>query len=430
MYAKKHHVRVFIFSGLLGLLLAGCAANVGKAIKVSDEQLAKYGALSAADAIAALERRVNEAMKADMPFLAPNYYRGASEILGDIRKSPEKKPKDELIGNIAKADAILDKGQTMMSVVQSRLVNELALKGQMDKDNVAKVYPKEYEKSIGELSSLIEKIELGKADNIDKDKIELIKMMQALDVKAIQYTALHESEVINEDTRSKDGEKLAPATLAEAQRIYLDAGSRIAQAPHDEALVKRAGADTLFAARHARYVNLRVLILQEKIKESIEPIVLEEEKRLFDISTALGHKDLRDQPIEKQAGEIAQAATEVTQGQQKARQTIGAVSEQSKALEGRLKEANDAMQRANELLDLKDVQLADKNSQLSGKDAQFSEKNAKLSEKDALISEKNAQLAEKEAQLKILNDRIAQLEGQNKLLAEEKTAKVKGKTAK
>ncbi len=430
MYAKKHHVRVFIFSGLFGLLLAGCAANVGKTIKVSDEQLARYGTLSAADAIAALERRVNEAMKADMPFLAPNYYRGASEILGDIRKSPEKKPKDELIGNIAKADAILDKGQTMMSVVQSRLVNELALKGQMDKDNVAKVYPKEYEKSIGELSSLIEKIELGKADNIDKDKIELIKMMQALDVKAIQYTALHESEVINEDTRSKDGEKLAPATLAEAQRIYLDAGNRIAQTPHDEALVKRAGADTLFAARHARYVNLRVLILQEKIKESIEPIVLEEEKRLFDISTALGHKDLRDQPIEKQAGEIAQAATEVTQGQQKARQTIGAVSEQSKALEGRLKEANDAMQRANELLDLKDVQLADKNSQLSGKDAQFSEKNAKLSEKDALISEKNAQLAEKEAQLKILNDRIAQLEGQNKLLAEEKTAKVKGKTAK
>ena len=390
MHAQKHHAWVFIFGGLLSLLLAGCAANVGKTIKVSDEQLAKYGTLSAADAIAALEKRINEAKNANMPFLAPDYFRGASEILSDAQKSSDKKPKDELISHIAKADAILDKGQTIMAIVQSRLVNELALKNQLDKDNVAKVYPKEYEKSVSELSSLIKKVELEKADNLDKDKIELIKMMQALDVKTIQYTALHESEVINEDTKSKDGEKQAPATLAEALRVYLDAGNRIAQAPHDEALVQRAGADALFAARHARYVSERVLALQNKFKESVEPIVLEEEKRLLDISTALGHKDPRDQPIEKQAEEIAQVAGEIVQGQQKSKQSIGAVNDQSKVMERRLKEANDAMQQAN-------AQLAEKDAQISGKDAQ----------------------------LKILNDQIAQLEEQNKSLVAAKAAKAK-----
>ena len=390
MHAQKHHAWVFIFGGLLSLLLAGCAANVGKTIKVSDEQLAKYGTLSAADAIAALEKRINEAKNANMPFLAPDYFRGASEILSDAQKSSDKKPKDELISHIAKADAILDKGQTIMAIVQSRLVNELALKNQLDKDNVAKVYPKEYEKSVSELSSLIKKVELEKADNLDKDKIELIKMMQALDVKTIQYTALHESEVINEDTKSKDGEKQAPATLAEALRVYLDAGNRIAQAPHDEALVQRAGADALFAARHARYVSERVLALQNKFKESVEPIVLEEEKRLLDISTALGHKDPRDQPIEKQAEEIAQVAGEIVQGQQKSKQSIGAVNDQSKVMEKRLKEANDALQQAN-------AQLAAKDAQISGKDAQ----------------------------LKILNDQIAQLEEQNKSLVAAKAAKAK-----
>lgn len=390
MHAQKHHAWVFIFGGLLSLLLAGCAANVGKTIKVSDEQLAKYGTLSAADAIAALEKRINEAKNANMPFLAPDYFRGASEILSDAQKSSDKKPKDELISHIAKADAILDKGQTIMAIVQSRLVNELALKNQLDKDNVAKVYPKEYEKSVSELSSLIKKVELEKADNLDKDKIELIKMMQALDVKTIQYTALHESEVINEDTKSKDGEKQAPATLAEALRVYLDAGNRIVQAPHDEALVQRAGADALFAARHARYVSERVLALQNKFKESVEPIVLEEEKRLLDISTALGHKDPRDQPIEKQAEEIAQVAGEIVQGQQKSKQSIGAVNDQSKVMEKHLKEANDAMQQAN-------AQLAEKDAQISGKDAQ----------------------------LKILNDQIAQLEEQNKSLVAAKAAKAK-----
>ena len=390
MHAQKHHAWVFIFGGLLSLLLAGCAANVGKSIKVSNEQLAKYDTLSATDAIAALEKRVNEAKSVNMPFLAPDYFREASEILSDAQKSSAKKSKNDLISDIAKADAILDKGQTMMAIVQNRLANELELKNQLDKDNAAKIYPKEYEKSVSELSSLIEKVELEKADKIDKDKIELLKTMQALEIKTVQYTALHESEVINENTQSKDGEKQAPATLAEALRVYQDAKNRIAQAPHDEASVKRAGDEALFAARHARYVSERVLVLQNKFKESVEPIVLEEEKRLLDISTALGHKDPRDQPIEKQAEEIAQAAGEIVQGQQMSKQTVGVANDQSKVMEKRLKEANDAMQQAN-------AQLAEKDAQLSGKDAQ----------------------------LKILNDQIAQLEEQNKSLVEAKAAKAK-----
>ena len=372
MHARKHHAWVYIFGGLLCLLLAGCAADVGKTVKVSDAELAKYDTLSATDAVAALEKRLNDAKAANMPFFAPDYFRGASEILSDVQKSPEKQPKNELIGNIAKAGAILDKGQTMMAIVQSRLVNELAMKDQMDKDNVAKVFPKEYDNSISDLSDLIQKVELEKADNLDKDKVELIKTMQALDVKTIQYIALHDSEVINEDTQSKDGEKQAPATFAEALRVYQDAGNRISQAPHDEKLVQHAGADALFAANHARYVNERVVALQNQIKQSIEPIVLGEEKRLLDISTALGHKDVRDQPIDRQAEELAQAAGKIVQGTQKSSQAIGAVNDQNKALEANLKEANDALQQAN-------VQI----KALSDQVAQLEEQNKSLVEAQA-----------------------------------------------
>lgn len=389
MNVQKHHARIFVFGGLLGLLLAGCSANVGKTIKVSDEQLTKYGALSSADAVAALEKRVNEAKNAGMPFLSPNHFRGASEILGDTQKSADKKPKNELISDIARAEAILDKGTAMMAIVQTRFADELALKNQLDKDSVAKVYPKEYEKTISALSGLIEKVELEKAENLDKDKAELIKRIQALDVRAIQYTALHESDVINEDTRNSDGEDQAPATLAETQRVYQDAMNRIAQNPHDGETVRRAEADALFAARHARNVNRRVLFLQNRIKKtSVETIVLDEEKRLLDISAALGHNDVRDRTMEIQAEEIAKAAGEIVQGQQKTNQAIGAVNDQSKVFEQRLKEANDATQQAN------------------------------------------AQLAGKDAQLKTLNEQVAQLEAQNKSLVEAKAAKPKTTKAK
>lgn len=390
MRKQHHHVWVFIFGGLVSLLLAGCAADVGKTIKISDEQVSKYGTLSAADAVAVLAKRVDSAKNAYMPYYAPDYYRGASEILSDVQKAPEKKPKNELISTIAKADAILDKGEAMMAVVQSRLANEFALKNQLDKDNAPKVYPKQYENAINDLASLVKKVELEKADSFDKDKAELDKMMQALDVKTIQYTALHESDVINEDTKSKDGDDNARATLDESLRVYLDAANRIAQAPHDEVIVQRAGADALFAARHARYVNERVMALQIQFKKAIEPVVLEEEKGLLDISTALGQADQRDQPVDKQAEKIALAAGELTQGQQKTKQTIGAATEQNKAFEKRLKDANDAMQKSNDAA--------------------------------------NAQLAGKDAQIKSLNDQVAQLVEQNRALTEAAAPKPKSKT--
>ena len=383
MHTQRKHSWIFFVAGLLGLMLAGCAANVGKSITASNDQLAKYETFSATDAIAALDKRINEARNANMPFLAPNYYRGAHEILSDVQKAADKKPKNELIGEIAKADAILDKGNTMMVIVQDRLANLLTMKNQMDKDNVAKIYPKEYEKSVDALSGLIEKVELEKAGNTDKDNAELLKKMQALDVRTIQYTTLHASDVINEDTDSKDGDKQASATLAESIRVYQDALNRIALAPHDDAQVTRAGADALFAALHARYVNERVAALQIKLKESIEAVVLEEEKRLLDISTALNNQDLRDRPVEKQAEDIAKAAGEIVQGQQSSKQAIGAINDQSKALELRLKEAHDETQQAK------------------------------------------LQIIEKDSQLKIANDRVLQLEEQNKALTAEKTQKPK-----
>ncbi len=407
MREQKYQTGKFIFGGLLSLLLVSCGTDLGKTIKISDAQLTKYSTLSAADAMAALEKRIQNAKKDDMPFLAPNYFREASDILSDTQKSVGKKPKDELINDLAKADAILDKGQTMMAIVKSRLTNELALKSQMDKDHVATVFPKEYEKTLSELSSLIEKVELEKGGNLDKDKIELLKTMQALDIRAIQYTALHESEVINEETKSNDGAELAPVTLAVALRVYLDAQNRIAQTPHDEKLVQLAGADALFAANHARYVSRRVLALQNKLKKSVELIVLEEENRLLGISTALGYNDLRNRPIEKQAEEIAHVAGEVVLGQQKSKQEAGAINDQSLDLKKRQKEASDALQQANAKLREQEIQFSDINAQLT-------EKDTLLAKKDALLLEKEVQLSEKDAQLQTLNDQITELAAKNK----------------
>ncbi|MGC2167102.1 MAG: hypothetical protein WA632_13940 [Gallionella sp.] len=420
MYLASFRTTACILFGSLLLMLIGCSANVGKTVKVSDQQIARYGTLSAEDAITELEKHVTEAMNANMQFLAPNYYRGAKEILEEVKKSAAKKPKNEVISDIAKADAILEKGNTMLSIVKSRLENELKLKIQLDKDNVSKVYPNEYESVLSDLSSLIEKVELEKADSLDKDKVELMKRMESLDVRAIQYTALHESDAINEVTRTKEGEKLAAATLAEAVRVYKDAEKRIAENPHDVAVVQQASADAMFAARHARYVNERVVALQVKVKEAVELVVQEEERLLLKISDAVGHKDYRDQPVDKQASEIAQAVTDIVQGKQKSELAIDTVNDQSKALENRLREVNDAMAQSSKRLEEKEVVIAEK-------DVVIAEKDTQLFEQIALLADKDAKITEKDVLIKNQGEQILQLEEQNKALLAAKSTKTKAK---
>lgn len=424
MASRQIHISGVLFV----LLLTGCVTPVSTTIKASEAQIAKYGNLSALEVVAALEKNVNEAKSANMPFLAPHYFREASQVLSECQSALGNKSRDELANNAAKGDAILEKGRAVMAIVQYRFAKELEFKMQLDKLNTAKLLPNEYEKVVGELSNLIKKVEREQPDNIDKNKDALLKAMQDLEIKAVQESALHESEIINADSKEKNADKQAPATFAEALHVYQEAKNQIAAAPHDEKLVQRLGSQALFAARHAQQVNERVAFLQTQFKWAagsstslgvatsgiagtqlnaqiggkpsgiekgpVEKIVLQEEDRLLGISIALGHKDLRDQPLEKQVEEIKRVAGEI------ARQPKdGANAGYTQDLEARLKTANDATRQAM----------------------------AQLAVKDRQLGVQAAQLAEKDAQIKTLSDKISQLEGAIESAAKPKAAKPKKK---
>lgn len=390
-----------IFGVLLVMFLGGCATQASTAIKATEAQIAKYSSLSALDVVTALEKNVNDARNDNMPFLAPYYFREASQILSECQRVLGNKPREVLVNNAAKGDAVLEKGRAVMAIVQYRYARELELKVRLDRLNTARLLPKEYESVVGDLSGLIEKVEREQPENIDKDKEALIKALQELEVKAILEGALHESESINADSKEKNADKQAPATFAEALRVFLEAKNQIAAAPHDEKLVQRLGAQALFAAHHAQQVNARVSLLLTQFKCAagggtssagatggllgspsraqadgkpsgvekgpVEKIVLQEEDRLFGISIALGHTDLRDRPLEEQAEEIRRVAGELAR---RAKDDVGASHAQD--LEARLKTASDATRQAMAQLEVKDRQLAEKDAQIEALKAEIS----------------------------------------------------------
>jgi hypothetical protein len=324
----------------------------------------------------------------------------------------------------AKGQAVLEKGRSTMAIVQYRFAKELEFKAQLDEHNAPKLLPKEYETVIGSLSRLIGKVEREQPDNIDKEKEVLLKSMLDLVINAVQEGALRESEAINTDSKKKNADKQAPMTYAEALRVYQESKNRIAVAHHDKALVQRLSAESLFAAHHAQQVNERVALLQSQLKISsaggtsgnekitLEKIVLQEEERLFGISSALRLKDLRDLPLEKQVEEIQRTATDAT------------IQPNGEAIrldfEARLKAANEEIQQVQAELIQKDKLLAEKEKQVSekekllaekdrqlmDKDKQSAEKDKQAAEKDKRVAEKNRQLTEKDTQIKTLKDKL------------------------
>lgn len=411
-----------IFGVLFTLFLAGCVTPVSNNIKPSAAAVAKYSDLSDLNVVATLEKNVNDAKNADMPFLAPNYFREAAQILSESQSALGKKPREILVSNAAKGDAILEKGRAMMAIVQYRFAKELEYKAQLNEYTAPKLLPKEYEKTIADLSGLIEKVEREQPENIDKEKEALLQSMLGLVIKSVQEGVLHDSELINADSKLKGADKQAPVTYAEAIRVYQMSKSQIAAAYLDKALVQRSGEQATFAARHAQQVNERVAMLQTQLKisaaadasvagamsgsntqvgaqldgkpsgterVSLEKLVLQEETRLLGISAALGLKDLRDLPLDKQVETIKHAAADAAKQPEAATQDF----------EARLGTANNGLRQGVAELAQKDKQLADKDKQLLGKDKQ-------LAEKDKQLTEKEKQLAEKNSEIKILKNKL------------------------
>lgn len=432
MVAWQFRVPAILFAALLG----ACATPVSTNIKASAANVTKYNNLSDLDVVATLEKNVNEAKAANMPFLAPHYFQEAAQVLAVCQTELGAGPKAELVNNAAKGDAILEKGRAVMEIVKYRFVRELELKSQLDDHEASKLLPKEYERVIGNFSGLIEKVEREQATNIDRDKEALQTAMLDVLIKAIQESVLREPDRLNADSKKKNAERQIPVTYAEALKIYQDARTQIAAAYGDQKLVQRLGAQALFAARHAQQVNERVSLLQSQLnvsaeggaaasgagrsggahtsgaaapeKLSLEQIVLQEEDRLRRIATALGVDDLRDRPLDRQVEEITRAAS--------SRADQSRSDEAIRDLKVRLKAADEASEQAKARLAAGEQQLAANDQQLAA--------NAKQ------LAAKDQQLTDRDTQIKALNEKLAQLANANSSKAEPPKAKKSGKQKK
>jgi hypothetical protein len=187
MHLYKNSVWLLFIGALFALLLAGCATSLGDNIMIPVGELAMYEATPKVKSIEHMERNMLQARKGNVPFLAPHYFREASDIFNLAKSAPDKVTTAQL----AKADVLLDQGEKMSGTIKQTFARQLELKAMLDSNGANELYPWEYKSVISRLSRLMEKVELNLPGKSDAENEDLSKNMQALYDKTLHSSSLN-----------------------------------------------------------------------------------------------------------------------------------------------------------------------------------------------------------------------------------------------
>ncbi|HFE38751.1 MAG TPA: hypothetical protein ENK06_10110 [Gammaproteobacteria bacterium] len=382
-------------------LLVSCASGVGGSVKITDDDVAKYAAMSAEDAVNSLESSLADAKEENLPFYTPTYYREAEKLyLKAQALLKNNKSRKNIIQDVAKGDRLLAKARIKKREVESELDQLLKINSNLVKLDAPTVFKKPYAELKKKLTELIVKIEENKADKIEKDKSKLLKSFTALEVKSIKYAALNEANNIRSQAKAKKAPKLAPKTYAEAVRVYQQADADISQNPHDEETVMRAKKRALFSAIHALNVTNRVIELGQKFKKSPEDVVLDEEARLLSISNALDQSDLRDQAIDEQVSALVSLINELSRKSASSEKNQARIAD----LEKRLSETEASLALSNKDRDQAKAELEERNNLMVKMTADLVKLQNKEKELISLLAHQNAEAFNAKPETKNSND--------------------------
>jgi len=351
----------YIFLIAILLLLQACASGISQSVKVTEDDIAKFNALSPAEAIAELAVTFDQAQQDKLDFYTPKHFQEAKKYFTEAKTALAKQAKKKIIiEKVAKADRFIAKAYLRKGKVQSALPELLKVKANLDELHTESIYQTKYQPLAERLERIIGQVEVDEMEGIEKQKSKLLKDMLALEVASIKYNALHEAKTIRTAAKAKNAIKLTPITYANAVKVYQASEANILRTPYDKAVVAQAKQAALFAAKHALQVINRTNALAEKIKTSLERVVLEQESQLLTISQALQVGDLRDQSLAKQINAMIESANLLLAVQTDNQKNIATIEDTHKQLAAKQTQLNET----KTALDTVQRHLADRNNQI------------------------------------------------------------------
>lgn len=206
---------------------------------------------SPTEEFARLEADVISAREAQVDVLAAKQFNNANTALNDAREklAAQKSSKDTL-REIAIGRAWLEEAQRIAQISQNNMEEVIRARQRAIAANAPAVLPKEFSKADAELEDVSEDLEKSDFSSATKNRGKLQAMYLDLELRAIRENNLSAARDLVTKSRDEGAAKLAPRSLAVAEKRFQDADAYIIGNRHDQDGIRSRSDAAYGAAEH------------------------------------------------------------------------------------------------------------------------------------------------------------------------------------
>jgi len=375
--------------------------------QVSDAVIANQYADTPADEVFKKVRdEFSLAESTGLSFFAPEQFRqGQSALHNAANLSAGKADDMEILKNLYIAERQLNLCRQIKATAQQQIPDVLSTLDLLRSKNIERAYGSEFDAALwntGKLLRHIEDIALGKpvndpdARNFQKEKQKLLQDLLELEVKAVKFNSLNDSQIVFKEVDKLGGKSLAPKTFKQAEDAFKEANRIIEKNLKDDAAITEAGKKYAFAVFHALHVTRAVARLQSLSRSGYEDYILDLENKLQPVAQAFHYQDIRNHTLQEQMQLLTGLATRLME--QNAVAGTGGVkasSEDSPDFKELNAKYQGAMQKIQEL-----------NDEIARWQSSNPEAKIVLSKEEEAAKHKAAQLEERVSELLLENNNL------------------------
>jgi len=305
-------MRIYLFVLLaMMFLVVGCSSIEKKDanFRVVEKDAIKYAELNLKDIANDNEQSIKKGEEDGLNFFAPETFKRTIYYRDKVNKNIQKgQNRAEIIRESELLKKYLNESYSLKETLSLELKDILEVNNFLRKLNAHATYKKDYDTFQKRIANIIEKYEEKPDQDAFKDRNPLLADMQKIEAQATIDIVLAPARNIFADMKERSLDKTAPASLIQAQDIYRSSEASIWKDCRNQENLIRVGTKSLFWAKRAKHISEETLRLKELKKDDFEAVVLDAEKRLYSIDTALGTEDFRDRSLNEHAAALVREA--------------------------------------------------------------------------------------------------------------------------
>ncbi len=286
------------------LLAGGLSGCVGETITVPAVESKIANPVAAVETLAA---GIEKGRADQLDVLSPTLFAEASRSLDQARLGLQQGvPLADVSQQVAQGQALLRQAEEIARIARSMMPETIKAREQALKAGADSLGPA-YQKAEEDFLDLTRAVETSNLNRAQRDKAEVTKVFDELELAAIKNRYLKESRDLIANAEKEGAARLAPVSLKEARQQLDEADAFItANRYQNDEIQAKAGAAEFYANRLLQ-ITRQIAAYRGR---SPEEIALETERMLYRISDEMGAGDLRNRSFESQSENLAGLAAQ------------------------------------------------------------------------------------------------------------------------